>query len=75
MLTATIVENTITIAEASVLPNGVKIVEIFYDGTYMEFANAPSCIKFNDVLYGKSAHNSDTRRIVYRSDKPVTVKV
>jgi hypothetical protein len=73
MITA--IENSLSIADAGTLPNGVKVIEIDYNGTYQQFHDAPAAIKCNGVIYGKSSHNSDTNRIVYRSDKVFAVKV
>lgn len=51
------------------LPNGVGVLEMPYDGDSKTFINAPMAYRIEGVVYGKSSHNSDTFKIVYRTDQ------
>jgi len=68
MATAHVMPNTISIASEDVLPNGVRVITIDYNGSYDDFKSAPASLMYNNVVYGKTAHNSDTGRIYYRTD-------
>lgn len=67
--------NTIMPHAAYDLPNGVKVIAIYYDGTRGEFKEAPNALLMNGITYGKSSHNSDTKEIIYRTDKQVATIV
>ena len=71
MATANIMSNTISIASEEVLPNGVRVITLDYNGSYDEFKSAPASLMYNNVVYGKTGHNSDTGRIYYRTDAKV----
>lgn len=53
------------------LPNGVGVIELPYDGTVLAFHKAPGGLMHNNRVYGKSSHNSDTFKIVYRTDQNI----
>ncbi len=74
METAIAVPNAVYINAHGTLPNGVGYIELAYDGTYDAFKQAPAGLKMNGRLYGKSSHNSDTYKIVYRTDHQFAVK-
>lgn len=74
MSNATIIPNAVSIKAHGELPNGVGYIEIDYDGTYEAFKNAPNALSLNNRAYGKASHNSDTFKIVYRSDKTFAIK-
>ena len=59
--------DAIFVSDVYTLPDGVKVAEI--PGTHAEFMNAPVAIEGNGVAYGKASHNSDTFKIIYRSDR------
>jgi len=73
-MNATIINNSVSIANNYTMPNDVKVLEVDYDGTHNDYMNAPVGLEFNGVKYGKSSHNSDTMRIIYRSDKAFATK-
>jgi len=73
-MNATTINNAVSIISAGILPNGVKVLEIGYDGTHDGYINAPVALNFDGVQYGRSSHNSDSMRITYRSDKKFATK-
>lgn len=62
------IPNSISIASAYALPDGVRVLEIEYDGTHSSFKKCPAAIRFNGLTYGRASHNSDAFRVVYRND-------
>lgn len=60
----------VALEEHGTLPDGVAFVTVRYDGTWEGYEAAPAALVApGGRLVGKSSHNSDTRRITYRSDR------
>lgn len=68
MITAKIIPDAVLMKAYGELPNGVRYIEIEYDGTHEAFKNAPKALSLNHLPYGKASHNSDLFKIVYRTD-------
>jgi hypothetical protein len=75
MTTAKTIPDAVLMKSYGELPNGVRYIEIEYDGTHEAFKNAPNALSLNNLPYGKASHNSDTFKIVYRTDVVVAKKV
>jgi hypothetical protein len=74
MKTASIIIDSVTISNHGTLPNGVGFIELSYDGSYEQFKAAASALSFENRAYGKASHNSDTMKIVYRTDAKFALK-
>lgn len=59
----------VSVASAERLPNGVYVLELDYDGTFDDYKAKPTALLYEGRTYGRSAHNSDTFRVYYRTDK------
>ena len=65
---ATVIPSTVSVASATILPDGVRCIETDYDGTHDSYKAAPVCLSYEGRTYVRCSHNSDTRRICYRTD-------
>lgn len=72
---ATPILGGITVVSAEVLPNGVHVLQMDYDGTYDGYKDLPAMVRYEGRTYGKSGHNSDTMRVYYRTDRLHAVAV
>lgn len=68
MLTAYPLFGGVKIAVAEMLPNGVHVLAVDYDGTYDDFKAKPTRLYYQGRVYGKASHDSDSFKVCYRTD-------